>query len=65
MDNIQEHIQGLKFFDKQGKEVPVDEHGHIGLLAIGYRGTLAWREARAKAIAKVITNKGNDGSTKA
>ena len=34
-------------------EVPVD--GSLGLLAIGYRGVMAWRDAREKAGIDIIS----------
>lgn len=32
-----------------GKEVPVPQDGTLGLLAMGYKGIMLWREARAQS----------------
>ena len=42
----------IKKIDDSNFEVPVD--GSLGLLAIGYRGVMAWREARQKAGIDII-----------
>jgi hypothetical protein len=35
-----------KFKTKDGKEIEVTAEGSLGLLAIGYRGLIAWRKKR-------------------
>ena len=43
-------------------EVPVD--GTLGLLAVGYRGIMAWREARQKAGINIIEDRRKEYETK-
>lgn len=42
----------MKNKDETNFEVPVD--GSLGLLALGYRGIIAWRDARKKAGINII-----------
>jgi hypothetical protein len=35
-----------KFKTKDGKEIEVTAEGSLGLLALGYRGLIAWRKKR-------------------
>lgn len=37
---------GLKLVTKEGKRYDVPPEGSLGLLALGYRGVMAWRERR-------------------
>lgn len=37
------------FRDENGKEIQVPVEGSLGLLALGWQGLFAWREARKKA----------------
>jgi hypothetical protein len=39
-----------KFKTKDGKEIEVTAEGSLGLLALGYRGLVAWRQKRLEAI---------------
>lgn len=41
--------------DTKENEIPVD--GNLGLLAVGYRGIMAWREARKNAGINIIAIK--------
>lgn len=34
---------------RDGQEIPVPPDGSLGLMALGYRGIMLWRQARAKA----------------
>ncbi len=44
------------FLDEKGHEFQVPESGSLGLLAMGYEGLAAWRNARKKNAKKNTTN---------
>lgn len=48
---------------KVGDEYQIPVEGSLGLLALGYRGTIAWRKVRKEAIAK-MKEKSNDSKEK-
>lgn len=39
--------KSLTMTTREGKSMPVPPEGNLGLLALGYRGLMLWREARA------------------
>jgi hypothetical protein len=39
-----------KFKTKDGKEIEVTADGSLGLLALGYRGLIAWRQKRMEVM---------------
>jgi hypothetical protein len=39
-----------KFKSKDGKEIEVSAEGSLGLLALGYRGLIAWRQKRMEVM---------------
>jgi hypothetical protein len=41
-----------KFKTKDGKEIEVTADGSLGLLALGYRGLIAWRQKRTEEAKK-------------
>jgi hypothetical protein len=43
-----------------GKTYQVSPLGSLGLLATGYRGVQAWREARKKAVKQMQNGGGNE-----
>jgi len=43
---IKNKEDGYKLVTKDGKEYNVPPEGSLGLLALGYRGVMAWRERR-------------------
>ena len=40
----------MTFRTKDGQPVTVTLEGSLGLLALGYRGVMAWRQARRDAV---------------
>ncbi len=41
-------LSNINFVTKDGKPFKINPEGSLGLLAYGYLGLLAWREARKK-----------------
>ncbi|MBK7107810.1 MAG: hypothetical protein KA954_04410 [Chitinophagales bacterium] len=48
--------QKITITTKEGAPIDVPPEGSLGLLALGYKGLIAWREARAK-FAKTMKEK--------
>jgi hypothetical protein len=44
-----------KLLAKDGKEIAVTADGSLGLLALGYRGLIAWRQKRMEEHKKLQT----------
>jgi hypothetical protein len=55
-----------KLLTKDGKEIAVTADGSLGLLALGYRGLIAWRQKRMEEHKKLQTlgNKPQTNNTK-
>lgn len=51
-----EHKESIQILTLEGKPHEIDELGSLGLLALGYRGLLAWREKRSAMGAKRNSN---------
>lgn len=50
-----------KFKTKDGKEIEVTSEGSLGLLALGYRGLIAWRQKRMEEQQKqAVANESSD-----
>ncbi|MBX7093825.1 MAG: hypothetical protein K1X56_03810 [Flavobacteriales bacterium] len=43
-----------------GKKVDIPVEGALGIMALGYKGYLMWREVRDEAVAKMKDQKEND-----
>lgn len=43
-------------YTKEGKPFDVPEGGSLGLLALGYKGLIAWRAKRAKTVKHLPTS---------
>jgi hypothetical protein len=52
MTEKEENKQVRIISSESKKVIAVPPQGSLGLLALGYRGIVAWREARNKAIAE-------------
>lgn len=40
----------VQITDLRGKIISIPVEGSLGLLALGYKGLMAWRKVRAKAL---------------
>lgn len=43
---MNEKTEGVQLIDANGKAMPIPKEGSLSLLALGYRGIMAWREVR-------------------
>lgn len=57
MQNIEKNSPIIK--DKDGKTIEVPVEGSIGLLALGYKGLMAWRMKR-KEVGDLLNKKENE-----